>query len=170
DNAFADIYSAAVSTQNVRPDLPQRGLTVTVGAIGFVLALALSRDRYEFFLLLIGSVFVPLSGVFVADYFVLRRGSYGEEALFAPTGVRWRAVVPWAAGFALYQWSVPTGPQAWLDAVRTVFHGWLRLPFPLFDSALGASIPSFLVALLLSLVVLRDGVAPRRGATATTIG
>lgn len=162
DNAFADIYSAAVSTQNVRPDLPQRGLTVAVGAIGFVLALALSMDRYAFFLLLIGSVFVPLSGVFVADYFVLRRGSYGEAALFAPTGVNWRALVPWAAGFALYQWSVPTGPQVWLDAVGTVFHDWLRLPFPLFDSALGASIPSFVMALALSLVVLPRGGAGRR--------
>jgi hypothetical protein len=43
--------------------------------------------------------------------------------------------------------------------MRTVFHSWLGLPFPLFDSALGASVPSFLVALGLSLVVLER---PRR--------
>ena len=35
DNAFADIYSAAVSTQNVAPDVSQRGLAVAVGAAGF---------------------------------------------------------------------------------------------------------------------------------------
>ncbi len=91
DNAFADIYSAAVSTQNVLPDLPQRALTAAVGAVGFLLALAFSMERYELFLLLIGSVFVPSSAVFVADYFVLHRGRYGEGALFSPTGVNVRA-------------------------------------------------------------------------------
>lgn len=159
DNAFADIYSSAVSTQNVIPRIPQRALSLAVGAIGFVLALALSIDRYEFFLLLIGSVFVPLFGVFAADYFVRHRGRYTEAELFAETGVRWVALVPWAAGFALFHWSVPTGPQGWIDAVRTVVHGWLHLPFPLFHSALGASLPSFAAAFALSLLVL-----PRRRA------
>jgi len=155
DNAFADIYSAAVSTQNVLPDLPQRWLTATVGAVGFALALGFSMDRYELFLLLIGSVFVPLAGVFVAHYFVIHRARYGEDALFAPTGVNLRAMVPWAAGFVLYHWSVPIGPQVWVDALRTVFRAWLHLPFPLFGSALGASIPSFAVAFALSLGLLR---------------
>ena len=45
--------------------------------------------------------------------------------------------------------------------MRTLFHTWLHLPFPLWNSALGASIPSFAGALLLSLVVL-----PRRRADA----
>jgi hypothetical protein len=81
--------------------------------------------------------------------------------LFAQTGIRWRALVPWAAGFALFHWSVPTGPQGWIDAVRTVVHGWLHLPFPLFDSALGASLPSFAAAFALSLLLL-----PRSGGEA----
>ena len=146
--------SFAVSTQNVIPRISQRALSLGVGGLGFVLALALSIERYEFFLLLIGSVFVPLFGVFAADYFVRHRGRYTEAELVAETGVRWRALVPWATGFALFHWSVPTGPQGWIDAVRTVVHGWLHLPFPLFDSALGASLPSFAVAFALSLLVL----------------
>lgn len=157
DNAFADIYSAAVSAQNVIPRIPQRAMSLAVGTLGFVLALALSIDRYEFFLLLIGSVFVPLFGVFAADYFVRHRGRYTEAEMFARTGVRWIALVPWAAGFALFHWSVPTGPQGWIDGVRTVVHGWLHLPFPLFGSALGASMPSFAAAFGLSMLFL-----PRR--------
>lgn len=157
DNAFADIYSAAVSAQNVIPRIRQRGFSLAVGALGFVLALALSIERYEFFLLLIGSIFVPLFGVFAADYFVRHRGRYTEVELFAETGVRWIALVPWVVGFALFHWSVPTGPQGWIDAVGTVVHGWLHLPFPLFDSALGASLPSFAVAFALSLLVLPRG-------------
>ena len=161
DNAFADIYSTAVSTQNVAPELPQRWLVAGVGALGFVLALAFTMERFELFLLLIGSVFVPLFGVFAADYFVRRRSRYGEAELFEPGGrfwyrggVNWAAMVPWVAGFLLYHWSVPTGPQGWVDAMKAFFHA-LRLPFPLFGSRLGASLPSFTAAFVLALVILR---------------
>ena len=153
DNAFADIYSAAVSVQNPAPDVPQRRLILAVGALAFLLALVFTMERYEFFLLLIGSVFVPLFGVFAADYFVRRRGRYGQDALFGSPGVRWTAFIPWLLGFLLFHWSVPTGPQGWVDAVRSVFVDWLSLPFPLFGSRLGASIPSFVVAFALALVL-----------------
>jgi nucleobase:cation symporter-1, NCS1 family len=145
DNAFADIYSAAVSTQNVAHHLSQRLLVGVVGAVGFVLALAFTAERYEQFLFLIGSVFVPLAAVFVADYFVRHRGRYGEQVVFGAGGVRWPSFVPWAAGFVVYQWCVPTGPQGWVEAVAGVFDA-LAMPFPLFDGRLGASIPSFVVA------------------------
>jgi putative hydroxymethylpyrimidine transporter CytX len=154
DNAFADIYSSAVSIQNVWPRAPQRWLILAVGVVSLGLARFLSIGRYEVLLLLIGSVFVPLFGVFAADYFVRRRGRYGEDELFAPTGFNRAALIPWAVGFVLYHWSAPTGPQGWIDAVRTFFHGWLQLPFPLLGSRLGASVPSFVAAFLLSLLVL----------------
>jgi nucleobase:cation symporter-1, NCS1 family len=120
---------------------------------------------YQYFLLLIGSVFVPLFGVFVAHYFVLDRGRLDEKDLFARGGrywyrggVNWMAIIPWLSGFVLYQWSVPTGPAWWTAAVETVMHGWLHLPFPLLDSTLGASLPSFIGAFLLALAL---GSAPR---------
>lgn len=161
DNAFANLYSSAVSIQNVAPEAPQRWLVAALGALAFGLALALSMERYELFLLLIGSVFVPLFGVFAADWLVRARGRYGEDELFAPTGVRWLALVPWLAGFVLYHWSVPTGPAGWVEAARTVFHGWFGLPFPLLRSALGASLPSFAVAFVLTLAIPRRRAATR---------
>jgi hypothetical protein len=64
--------------------------------------------------------------------------------------------VPWAAGFVLYQWCVPTGPSWWVEGADRVVHGWLHLPFPLIaGSPLGASVPSFVAAFLLALLVLR---------------
>ncbi len=158
DNAFADIYSAAVSTQNVAHEVSQRVLVGVVGALGLVLALAFTAERYEQFLFLIGSVFVPLAAVFVADYFVRSRGRYGEQVVFGAGGVRWLSFVPWAVGFVVFQWCVPTGPQGWVDAVGRVFDA-LGLPFPLFDGRFGASIPSFAVAFALALLL------PRRTAT-----
>ena len=161
DNAFANLYSSAVSIQNVAPRASQRWLVAALGALAFGLALTLSMDRYELFLLLIGSVFVPLFGVFAADWLVRHGGRYGRELLFAPTGVRWLALVPWVAGFVLYHWSVPTGPTGWVEAVRTVAADWLGLPFPLFGSAVGASLPSFAVAFGLTLLLPRARAATR---------
>jgi len=158
-NAFANIYSTAVSTLNVVPRASAGLLSVVVGALAFLLALLFTIDRYEVFLFLIGSVFVPLGAVFLADYYVRARGRYGPELVFGPgsEGFRWLALVPWIVGFVLYHWSVPTGPEGWVEAVGRLFTS-VGLPFPLMGSRLGASLPSFAVAFVLSLVVL-----PRRG-------
>jgi putative hydroxymethylpyrimidine transporter CytX len=165
-NAFANIYSTAVSTLNVVPRASASALSSVVGAIAFLLALLFTVERYEVFLFLIGSIFVPLGAVFLAHYFVRSRGRYGTDAVFGPAseGFRWSAVLPWAAGFVLYHWSVPTGPEGWVNAVEGIFGG-VGLPFPLAGSRLGASLPSFAAAFLLSLAVL-----PRRGTRAERSG
>jgi nucleobase:cation symporter-1, NCS1 family len=163
DEAFADIYSAAVSAQNLRERLSQRRAILVVSAAGVGLAAwltALGSDAtatFELFLFLLGSVFVPLFGVFVADYFLLPRSPVSQS--FRPI-----ALVAWLAGFLVYQWSVPTGPAWWQSTVRTVIHGWLGLPFPLAGSAAGASIPSFAVAL--AVYCLLRAAARRRVTTA----
>ncbi len=158
-NAFANIYSTAVSALNIVPRASASMISIAVGGLAFLLALLFTMDRYEVFLFLIGSVFVPLGAVFLADYFVRARGRYGPQLVFGPgsEGVRWPAVVPWVAGFILYHWSVPTGPEGWVEAVGRMFTS-LGLPFPLLGSRLGASLPSFALAFVMSLVML-----PRRG-------
>ena len=171
DEAFADVYSAAVSSQNLSDRIPQRGAIVAIAAAGAGVAAWLfgrpdfGIGSYELFLLLLGSVFVPLIGVFVADYFVLGRRGYREEELFEGNGrarsFRPLALIPWAAGFLVYQWSVPSSLGWWAGWMHALFHGVLHLPFPLWQSAAGGSIPSFLVAFLLALLVL----GPRRSAS-----
>jgi nucleobase:cation symporter-1, NCS1 family len=158
-NAFANIYSTAVSSLNIVPRASAAVLSVAVGGFGFLLALLFTMERYEVFLFVIGSVFVPLGAVFLADYFVRARGRYGTKLVFGrdSDGFRWRALVPWVVGFILYHWSVPTGPQGWVEAIERLFTS-LGLPFPLLESRLGASVPSFLVTFVLSVIML-----PRRG-------
>jgi nucleobase:cation symporter-1, NCS1 family len=181
DEAFADIYSAAVSSQNLRPKLRQRGVILGVAGAGVALAAwlghrpTLAIGNYEYFLLLLGSVFVPLFGVFVADYFLLRRRG-GPAATAADGGgadrserrsrLNGRALAAWATGFLLYQWSVPTPLARWQDWMHTLFHGWLHLPFPLWNSAAGASIPAFGAALVVyvALVLLPSSVTRSRHA------
>jgi nucleobase:cation symporter-1, NCS1 family len=159
DQAMANIYSGALSVQNVAPRLSQRGIVIAIAVIAAPMAAVLQDDAaltFEFFLYLIGSVFVPLVAVFAADYLVRSRGRYGRDRLFdavAP-GVRARPVVPWAAGFVVFQWCVPTGPDWWTGLVERAVHDVAHLPFPLFGGALGASVPSFVTAFVVSLAVL----------------
>jgi NCS1 family nucleobase:cation symporter-1 len=162
DEAFADIYSAAVSLQNLAPRLNQRVGIVAVSAIGAGLAAWLFRlpnegiATYEFFLFLIGSVFVPLFGAFLADHFVLRGGRPSRpEALFDrrgpyryQRGFNLAAVGAWVLGFAVYHWIAPTPLGGWEGAVETFFAGWLHLPFPLFGGEVPASVGAFVAAFL----------------------
>jgi cytosine/uracil/thiamine/allantoin permease len=127
-----------------------------------VLAVVANVAQYEIFLFLIGSFFVPLFGILAADYFVARRRYDYQElyreggAYWYRDGVHWAGVVAWAAGFLVYQWVVPTAIPGWQSGLGMVFR-WLHLPFPLSGVLpwLGASIPSFIVALVLYSLVRR---------------
>lgn len=131
DNAFADIYSAAVSSQNVLPRAKQWLLAAAVGFVCFLLAAAVPIAQYEGFLLLIGSVFIPLFGLLAADYFILRKRNYNLEELYAPRGAYW-----YRRGFNL--WAL----LAWTLGV-IIYHAITR-----YAPWLGASIPSFVATLL----------------------
>jgi putative hydroxymethylpyrimidine transporter CytX len=109
DEGFANVYSAAVSTQNLLPRARQRTLVLVFGGICFALAATIPLVQYESFLLLIGSVFIPLLGILTADYFVLRERRYDVGALYQAKGgywyhggINWRAMIVWAGGVALY--------------------------------------------------------------------
>ncbi len=134
DEAFANIYSAAVSTQNMVTRMSQRTLAGIFGAMVLALAAAVPLVQYESFLLLIGSVFVPLLGILTADFFVLRGRQYDVEGLYLPGGcywyaggVNWRAMAVWFGGFLLYL-LIAGLPQLGLDG---------RAPW------LGATLPTF---------------------------
>ncbi len=170
DNAFANIYSTAVSIQNVLPRARQRWLAVAVGAVCALIAANVNIVQYEVFLFLIGAFFVPLFGVLAADYFVLRRRRYDLKALYRSAGpywyrggVNWKAVAAWLAGFLAYQWIVPTEIPGW-KALLAGAAGALALPFPLSARFpwLGASVPSFVAAAALYLAAAGVwGKAPR---------
>jgi putative hydroxymethylpyrimidine transporter CytX len=105
DEAFANIYSTAVSAQNLSSRLDRRILALAVGAVSTLLAFTFDITSYEPFLFLIGAVFVPLVGVFVVAYFLVPRGSW-DVSRTAPS--RPGLLLAWAAGFIAYQLTLPT--------------------------------------------------------------
>ncbi|HEU0246412.1 MAG TPA: cytosine permease [Gaiellaceae bacterium] len=156
DEAFANVYSAAVSLQNAVPRAPQRLLLAFVAAIATAGALVIDLVSYQSFLLLLGSVFVPLFGVLLADW-VAQGRHYRAEDVFASPDWRPGLIAAWVAGFAVYQWLYPTGPTWWVDLVS-------ELSPP--DWGIGATVPSFLVSFGIASVVAVIARRPSAGAAA----
>ncbi|MEU9132347.1 cytosine permease [Kitasatospora sp. NPDC048540] len=108
DQSFANVYSTAMSVQNLLPRIDRRLLTGGIGVLVTVLALQITEftDSYYAFLGLIGSVFVPLFAVLAVDYF-LGAGRDGWN-LDQDAPSRLVMLVPWVLGFAVYQFLAPT--------------------------------------------------------------
>ena len=143
DEAFADIYSTALSIQNVLPRASQRLLIVGVGALATVGAIVIDLRNYQTFLLLLGSVFVPLFGVLLGDWLVAG-AHYTREDIFASPAVRFEQIAAWVIGFGLYQWlSAGSGtyPSWWEGMLAHVDPG---------HAGYTASLPAFAAAFCLA--------------------
>jgi putative hydroxymethylpyrimidine transporter CytX len=148
DEAFANVYSAAVSTQNLFPGISQRVLILGASVLATGGALAIDMRSYQRFLLLLGAVFAPLLGVLVADW-LLAGAHYTRSHFFAGPAFRPGNIVAWLAGFVAYEWLYqPTDLGFWSKWV-----GWLPTP----SYQIGASVPSFAVAFLLAAVAVTLG-------------
>jgi nucleobase:cation symporter-1, NCS1 family len=138
---FANVYSAAVSLQNVLTTVPQRLLILAVGVLATAGVFVIDLVQYASFLLLLGSFFVPLFGVLLADW-LLAGGRYAERDVFGAPKVRAAPIVAWLAGFVLYQWLSPVGPAWWTSLVERTHPG---------QGAIGGSLPSFGLSFALTL-------------------
>ena len=144
---FANVYSAAVSLQNVLPRVPQRLLILAVAAVATAGAFVIDLVHYQDFLYLLGSFFVPLFGVLLAQWIA------GNRDPFVAPEVRPAQIVAWLAGFCLYQWLAPVGPSSWVRLVDNTHPG---------QGAIGGSLPSFALAFVLSLALTLAGRASAR--------
>lgn len=155
DEVFANVYSTVASTQNVVPRLDRRVGAVLVGAAAAILAFPLTNWLdYEKFLLLIGSVFVPLFATFIVDYFAFRRHSWDTSD---GARTRWLMLIPWIAGFTTYQLINPGQVGWWVD-------GWTSMRDAIGFAPpawMNASLTSFAVAAVLALAA---GAVDRRAA------
>ena len=120
DQSFANVYSTAMSIQNLLPRVDRRILAGAVGVLVTVIALFVhDLGGFSNFLGLIGSVFVPLAAVVGIDYF-LGRGKQGHWDLSRHSPARPVMLLPWAIGFAVYQVLNPGTVKYWTD-------GWLHV-------------------------------------------
>jgi len=144
---FANVYSAAVSLQNVLPRVPQRLLILAVALTATAGTFVVNLVHYQDFLYLLGSFFVPLFGVLLAQWLA------GERDTFGAPEIRPAQIAAWLVGFCTYQWLAPVGPASWLRLVDHTHPG---------RGAIGGSLPSFALAFVLSLGLTLAGRASAR--------
>jgi putative hydroxymethylpyrimidine transporter CytX len=143
DNAFADVYSAAVSTQSIFRKIKQVYLIIGFTIISTILAMTISIANYETFILLIGAVFVPLFGVVLSDYYIVKRRKYKESMMYSDNNsnssgnsstlkIGFPAIIAWSIGVVLYYL---------LSSLSPIYiPNW---------PPIGATIPSFIASALL---------------------
>ncbi|MBW2093167.1 MAG: putative hydroxymethylpyrimidine transporter CytX, partial [Deltaproteobacteria bacterium] len=134
---FLDIYSASVSALNILPKLGEKKGVIMAGVLGTVIALIFGEypETYAHFLEIIGFVFCPLFGIVLTDYFITRKRTLVLDELFTK-GAYW-----YTGGFniiAIICWAV----------------GALAFKFGR-DWQIGGAIPSFFVAAVLYLLVIK---------------
>lgn len=140
DNAFADIYSAAISSQSIFHNLNQRHLIIGFSIVSTILAIFVSIEGYEQFLFLIGALFIPLFGVLLTDYFVIKRGKYQNDMMYGNKIIKigYPAIIAWAIGALLYYLLSQLSP-IYLEQLPTI----------------GSTIPSLIISSLLYLLITK---------------
>ena len=161
DEAFANVYSTAMSVQNLVPHLDRRIVAVTIGALATLLAGLLDFSQYQSFLFLIGSVFVPLVAVAAADFFFVSSQHWDVSA---SSRFRITPVIAWACGFAAYQMVYPGTVPGWADFWTSVNQSIGFTP----PTWLGSSVAAIVVGGLAMIIFGR--MAARRSSTASNGG
>ena len=152
DNAFADIYSAAISSQSIFHNLNQRHLIIGFSIVSTILAIFVSIEGYEQFLFLIGTLFIPLFGVLLTDYFVIKRGKYQNDMMYGNKIIKigYPAIIAWAIGALLYYL---------LSQLSPIYLA--QLP------AIGSTIPSLIISSVLYLLITKLNLKFKVAKTAT---
>ena len=124
DNAYGDVYSAAVNSHSLWSGLSSRQWGLGIAMLCTVLALFLPMHSLEPFLLMLSSVFVPLFGV------ILGRLGFGVTSSNLQR-VDKSAAAAWLAGVAVFHLCVQFAPE-WGSAlpslVVTLLLGWITRP------------------------------------------
>ena len=118
---FVNIYLSSLAWRTLSPRSTGAGSVWTIGIIGTLLGLVSSGWLTQFanLMVLLGSVLVPVGGVFLAHFVLMRRPIdidriYQVEMMPAVTIP---GLAAWALGFAVYKLAAPIG--ATLPALAT---------------------------------------------------
>jgi NCS1 family nucleobase:cation symporter-1 len=133
------VYGMVMSYLDLRPESRFLTSALVIGAVSIIGALWQGiLDRFLDFLLLIGTFFVPVFAIMLADYYLLRRGNYSaEDVLKKRGGAYW-----YTGGFNAPAW------VAWLTGVGLALY-WTRIN-PL---SFGATVPVFVLTFVLYLAI-----------------
>jgi cytosine permease len=107
---FVNLYLSALAWKSLVPNAPDKVSIWSIGLIGAALSMFQKGwiDRYADFMLLLGGALVPVGGILISYYFVLRTPVVPEHLydrtgpLSRGLGHSWPALVAWIVGAATY--------------------------------------------------------------------
>ena len=126
-----NLYSAVLTLATVSTRTPDWRLALYASAIGTGGAVLGIMDFFLPFVLFIGIAATPLAGVYIVDFFVVRRGNYDIETLTQAAAVKYPALIAWVAGSGC----------AWLATYEIIS----LTTVPAIDSLIAASVVYFLL-------------------------
>ena len=93
-----NLYSAMLSVEATVPSLNNKLLIILIGSLGTLAAFMNILNNFLSFLFYLAVIFVPVSGVIIVDYLILRRSAYHEDRLLLEKKSRPKAIAAWALG------------------------------------------------------------------------
>ncbi|OOF38579.1 cytosine permease [Rodentibacter mrazii] len=95
-NTALPVHSTGMSLNNIYAKLSVKWVSILTVVTGIILATMLPVTQYEHFLFFIGSVFAPMIGVLIADFFVFKQREPQRSIDVIGLGV-------WFIGFIIYR-------------------------------------------------------------------
>lgn len=111
---FVNIYMSALALKSLRPSLSGSAGVWIIGGVGAALGLFSLGwlERFASFTLVLGALLVPVGGLLLAHFFVLRTPTHVPD-LYAPAALRrgWSGpgLIAWIAGAVVFQLSGSIG-------------------------------------------------------------
>ncbi|HJO94684.1 MAG TPA: putative hydroxymethylpyrimidine transporter CytX [Victivallales bacterium] len=106
---FPDLYSATCSMKSMSNKINDKLLMTVFAVLIILIALIFPMDQYENYLFIIGAMFIPLFGVVLTDYFIIRKRKLNINNIDKKNGEYWYskgynliAIISWLIGFCLY--------------------------------------------------------------------
>lgn len=127
-----NLYSTVLSIKATFPNLNKSLLIFGLGAFGAGAALLNLLDLFVEFLIYLSIVFIPVAGVIIADYVMIRRGSYRIETLennrkFAPKAFAALGIGAIASLLMYYYPNISPSGIAAIDAIALTALSYLAL-------------------------------------------
>lgn len=97
----SNLYSAGLGLSSLLGDCSFALVVAMAGAAGVVLALFGITEWLLPFLVFLGIGIPPIAGVYLADFYIVRRRRYDERSLIGSAPISGRAIASWCAGVTL---------------------------------------------------------------------
>jgi len=108
---FVNIYMSALALKSLRPRTSDRAGIWLIGGIGAALSVLSSAwlTRFTDFTILVAGVLVPIGGILLAHYVILRRRVIVDDLYRRTGGFSVAGTLAWAAGAAVFYVAAPIG-------------------------------------------------------------